>query len=406
MTTISATTPRSDLEGRVARIGVFNYLTSDRIVFGRPAAEALRDEAARLGAQRVFLMASGTMTRTTDEVDRVRHALGPRLAGVWSHMPPHTPRDAVVAAANEARALGADLIATFGGSSLTDAGKVVQICLKHGISDVDGLEPFRMITYPDGTRHIPQYEGPTIRQIAIPTTLSAGEFNSQAGCTDTRIKRKQSYRHPLLTPRAIILDPAPTRHTPMWVWLSTGVRAVDHAVELYCSNLANPITDASALHALRLLSRALPRVKQDPGDMDARLDCLFGAAISLVGRQADIPLGASHAIGHILGGTCDVPHGITSCLMLPHVLRYNRPVNAAKQADVAAAMGQPGADAADVVAELVRTLGLPQRLFEVGVTPEQFPLIAKNSMQDPSLHGNPRRITSEQQVIELLQAAA
>ncbi len=387
--------------------GMFTLPAIERVVYGQPAAEALKAEAQRLEATRVFLMVSGTMNRTTDEVAKLRAALGNRCAGVHDHMPPHTPRDAVIAAADTARDAKADLIVTFGGGSLTDAGKVVQLCLRHGIGDVDGLEPYRTRIGTDGKAVLPQFEGPIVRQITIPTTLSGGEFNHQAGCTDTRIKVKQSYRHPLFVPRAIILDPAPTVHTPMWVFLSTGMRAFDHATECLCAtSRSNPVWEASAQQAIRLLRRSLPRVKHDPGDLTARLECQLAVWLSLAGRLANVEMGASHAIGHILGGTCDVPHGYTSCVMLPHVLRYNRPVNAARQRLVAEAMGEPDGDAAELVAGFIAELGLPGRLSEVGVTRAQFPVIAKNCMHDAWLHTNPRKITAPEQVVEILEAAA
>jgi maleylacetate reductase len=387
--------------------GLFTLPAIERVVYGQPAGEALKAEAQRLDATRVFLMVSGTMNRTTDAVAKLRAALGNRCAGVHDHMPPHTPRDAVIEAANMARDAKADLIVTFGGGSLTDAGKVVQLCLRHGIRDVDGLEPYRAITGSDGTLTIPQFDAPIVRQIAIPTTLSGGEFNSQAGCTDTRIKVKQSFRHPLFVPRAIILDPAPTVHTPLWVFLSTGMRAFDHATESLCSmTRSNPVWETSAQQAIRLLRRGLPRVKQDPADLAARLECQLAVWLSLAGRQANVDMGASHAIGHILGGTCDVPHGYTSCVMLPSVLRYNRPVNQARQRLVAEAMGEPDGDAAELVAGFIAELGLPGRLSEVGVTRDQFAVIAKNSMHDPWLHTNPRKISAPEQVIEILETAA
>ena len=386
--------------------GQFTFPAIERIVYGKPAAEALKLEAQRLDATRVFLMVSGTMNRETDAVEKLRAALGNRFAGLHDRMPPHTPRDAVIETANAARASGADLLVTFGGGSLTDAGKVVQLCLRHNISDVDGLEPFRAITGADGKLNIPKFDAPVVRQIAIPTTLSGGEFNSQAGCTDTRIKVKQSFRHPLFVPRVSILDPAPTIHTPLWVFLSTGIRAFDHATESLCSLGSNPVTDASAQQAIRLLAGALPRVKDDPADLAARLECQLAVWLSLAGRQANVEMGASHAIGHILGGTCNVPHGYTSCVMLPSVLRYNLPANAARQRLVSEAMGQPEAPAADLIAGFIATLGLPGRLSEVGVTREQFPLIAKNTMHDPWLYTNPRKVASPEQVVEILELAA
>jgi maleylacetate reductase len=378
----------------------------DRIVYGEPAPEALRKEVERLGANRVFLIVSGTMNRTTDEVAKVCSALGSRYAGLYDRMPSHTPRTAVLEAASGARAAGADLIVSFGGGSVTDAGKMVQLCLRHAITDYDGFDAFRIVVNSDGTRIAPEYDGPTVRQIAIPTTLSAGEFHAQVGCTDDRRKIKQSYRHPLLVPRVTIFDPAPTVHTPLSTWLSSGVRAVDHATEGLCSQFANPASDASFLHALRLLSKALPRVRVKPDDLEARLECQLAIWLAMAGRQGGVQMGASHAIGHVLGGTCGVPHGYTSCIMLAHVLRYNRPANSERQQLIAAAMGRAGEDAAEVISAFVADLGLPRRLADVGVEPEQFALIAANTMHDGWLHMNPRKISSPEQVLQILEAAA
>jgi len=117
-------------------------------------------------------------------------------------------------------------------------------------------------------------------------------------------------------------------------------------------------------------------------------------------------MGASHAIGHVLGGSCGVPHGYTSCVMLPHVLRYNRAANAERQRLVAEALGHPGEDAADVMDNFVAELGLPRRLSEVGIGPEHFATIATNAMHDKWLHANPVKITSPEQVLKILEAAA
>jgi len=152
----------------------------ERIVYGEPAAAVLRDEAQRLNAGRVFLMVSRTMNRTTGEVAKMRDALGSRYAGLHDEMPPHTPRDAVLAATKAARAAGADLIVTFGGVSLTDAGKVVRIALQHGIDDLDGFDAFRFRVGTDGVPRNPEYAAPSVPQVSIPTTLSAGDF----GITD------------------------------------------------------------------------------------------------------------------------------------------------------------------------------------------------------------------------------
>src|SRR5215467_13723849 len=115
----------------------------EAVVFGKPAAEAIAEEARRLDAERVFLMVSGTLNRTTDEIDKVRRALGNRCAGVFDRMPPHTPRRAVIEAAAAARAAGADLIATIGGGSVTDGAKAVQLCLANDIRTPEALDHLR-----------------------------------------------------------------------------------------------------------------------------------------------------------------------------------------------------------------------------------------------------------------------
>lgn len=115
----------------------------ERVIFGRPAAETVAAQITRLGAKRVFLLVSRTLNRQTDEVRHIREALGERFAGLQDDMPAHSPREAVVACANEARAAQTDLLVTFGGGSVTDGGKVVTLCLKHDIRDIGGLEPFR-----------------------------------------------------------------------------------------------------------------------------------------------------------------------------------------------------------------------------------------------------------------------
>ena len=386
------------------REDVFEFPALERLIYGKPAAAALAAEVERIGAKRVFLVVSGTMNRTTDEVEKVRAALGSRYAGTYDSIPPFTPRSAVLEAARLARSVGTDLLVTFGGGSVTEGGKMVRLCLQHNITDVDGFDRFRLITHPDGTRSTPKYDGASIAQIAIPTTLSAGELTTGGGATDERVKRKFSHGNPQAIPRTVIFDPAPTVHTPLWVWLSTGVRAVDHAVEGLCSPHSNPVSDGMYQHALMLLGGSLLKTKRDPAD--ARLESFYGIWLAIAGRHGGVEMGASHAIGHALGGSCGVPHGYTSCVMLPHVLRYNRGVNAARQQLVAAALGHPGEDAADVLDQFIGELGLPRRLSEVGIGAAQFVTIATTAMHDRALHANPVKITSPEQVLKILEAAA
>ncbi len=384
--------------------GTMVFTRMNRVIFGQPTATAVVEEADRLGAERVFILASRTLNTETDEIAKVAAALGARYAGVHDHMPAHSPRDAVVACANAARDAGCDLLVTIGGGSVTDGGKAVTICLAHDITDVDGLEPFRSVVE-NGVRRNPAFAAPKVRQIAVPTTLSAGEFNARAGVTDTRLKLKQSFIHPGIVPETVVLDPAVTVHTPDWLWFSSGVRAVDHAVETLCSIDANEYTDGTSLQALRALGAGLSGVKANGNDLDARLRCLMGCWLSMVGIVTGTRLGASHAIGHILGGSAGVPHGHTSCVMLPCVMNYNGVVNGDRQRQVSAALGQPDRPAAELLDRFIRDLGMPRTLREVGVSETDLPRLAQNCMLDDWTFSNPRRIAGPEDVLEVLRAA-
>jgi maleylacetate reductase len=124
-----------------------------------------------------------------------------------------------------------------------------------------------------------------------------------------------------------------------------------------------------------------------------------------MGSQNGVTKGASHGIGHVLGGTADVPHGHTSCIMLPHVLRFNEPVNAARQAWVSEALGRPGDPAGDAVAALIASLDQPARLRDAGVRMDQLDTIAVESMHDRWVQTNPRKIDGPPAVRALLDAA-
>jgi maleylacetate reductase len=373
----------------------------DEVVFGEPAAEAIAAQMDRLAASRAFLMVSGTLRRETDEVAKIQKLLGPRCAGLFDAMPQHTPREAVIAASEAARTADADLIVTVGGGSITDGAKAVQLCLANGIRTASDIDTIRA-----AKGAIPQMNAPRVRQISVPTTIAGGEFSSIAGVTNTHTRVKEMLTHRFAMPRAVILDPALTVHTPEWLFLSTGIRAVDHCVEGLCSREAHPYADAQALKGLALLTSGLPRVKADPRDLDARMDCQIGTWLSTGPLTSGVPMGASHGIGYVLGAAYGVPHGYTSCVMLPAVMRWNRKANAARQALVADAMGHPGEDAADVLDHFIKTLGMPRSLREVRVASEHFDAIATQAMATPWVPRNPRKIDGPHDVREILDLAA
>lgn len=373
----------------------------EEVVFGRPASEAVVEQMDRVGAHRAFLMVSGTLNRETDEIEKIRRALGARCVGTFDAMPAHTPRSAVIAASDQARTANADLIISVGGGSITDGAKAVQLCLANDIRTVEGIDRIRAVKGAP-----PPMNAPRVRQISAPTTIAGGDFSPSAGVTNETTKVKEAVRHPLAIPRAVILDPALGSHTPEWLWLSTGIRAVDHCVEGICSGQSHPYADAQMLKGLSLLTQALPRVKADAGDLDARMNCQIGTWLSMGGLSSGIPMGASHGIGYVLGAEFGVPHGYTSCVMLPFVMRWNKSVNAERQALVSSAMGHPDEDAGDVLDAFIRGLGMPRRLREVKVGPENFDRIAQQAMHTPWVPRNPRKIEGPAQVREILDSAA
>jgi alcohol dehydrogenase class IV len=215
-----------------------------------------------------------------------------------------------------------------------------------------------------------------------------------------------------LAPRIVALDPAATRETPDRLWAGSGIRAVDHAVEIYLSRAPTPVTDAASLHAVRLLFEHLPRSLDRPGDDDARLACLQASWLSMLGVD-NVTLGLSHGIGHQIGARCGVPHGVTSCVMLPTVMARMVDVMPRRLAHLAAGMDraagalpepEAAARAAQLVRDLVTRLGLPTRLSEVGVGQEDLDQIADDAMRDFVVASAPVDVSREEIRSLLVQA--
>jgi maleylacetate reductase len=266
------------------------------------------------------------------------------------------------------------------------------------------MEPYRAGL--DGSKSAPvKVPAEPIRMLAVSTTLSASEFTPAAGVTDTRTSSKQSFGHRLFAPRSVILDPEATLDTPDWLLFCTGIRSVDHAVESYCSTLANPATEALSLQGLKLLYRALPAIKANPKDLKPRLDAQFGMWQAIAASTAGAGSGASHGIGYALGSTFGVAHGHTSCVMLPAVLRWNAKVNGERQRALSEAMGAPGRPAGDLIAELVAKLDQPGNLRAVGIKRENLDELAKRSLGYKPVKVNPRPIKTVEDVREILELA-
>ena len=380
--------------------GAHRFPRQDQVTYGRPAVEAVRELAASWGARRVLV----TTTRSLADglAKDFAAGLGDLCGGVFADIGAHSPREGVIKGAAEARRVGADLLVALGGGSVIDATKVMQLCLWADLTDVAQLDAYRA-GRGEGRVDVSAL-APGVRMIAVPTTLSAAEFTPFAGVSDAARRVKEGYTHPMLAPRAVVLDPAMTVATPAQLWFSTGMKAVDHAVEQLCHPVRAPYADALAADGLMRLARGLAATKADPGNLDARLECQFGMWLAISGSGSGRGMGPSHAIGHTLGGSYGVPHGITSCVTLPAVLAWTAPAAGERQAVISALLG--GASAADAVRNLVWSLDLPGDLKSVGIGPEDFADIAEHTMHDAGVRQSPRPITGPQDIVAILELAA
>ena len=387
------------------RPGSFNITAHERILWGRPAAAAVLEEADRYGAQRIFVTSTRSLTQKQNgPLQRLERALGSRHVGTYASIRSHSPREDVVAGAVEARAAKADLLVAVGGGSVIDATKAMQLCLWLALDSVDAMEPY-CVGFERHKSIAPPLPADPIRMLSVSTTLSASEFTENAGITQSRTNTKQSFRHRLFAPRTIVLDPAATLETPDWLLFATGIRSVDHAVENYCNSRASLATEALSLQGLKLLYRALPAIKRDPGALEPRQEAQLGMWQAIAASASGVPTGASHGIGYALGAGFGVPHGHTSCVMLPAVLTWNAAVNGERQQDLSAAMGAPGRSAGALIKELVLSLGQPVSLRAVGIKRENLDELAQRALSYQPVQLNPRPIKTVEDVRQILDLA-
>jgi maleylacetate reductase len=385
--------------------GTHHWPAQERVIYGKPAVEALAEEISRSGSKRIFVTTTRSITGGA-LVARIIEGLGDKFAGKFDAISAHSPRESVLAGAEALRAADADLIVAVGGGSVIDATKVMMLALWRGVRDVEALSALAGVRGRGGPEASAWGSDPQrLRMVAIPTTLSAAEFFQSAGVTDVQRHVKQMYAHPMFMPKAVILDPAATLETPMELLLSTGIRAVDHAVEGWCSIKSAPIADAANREAMRILASSLRGIHSDKDNLEQRALAQHGMWLSRIATMAGIPYGASHGIGYLLGGGRGVPHGITSCITLPAVMTWNETANAPRQAEVSAAFGGTGKAAGAAMKSFVANLGLPVRLRDVGIANEDLPAIAASWDGSGPLATNPRKVAGKEDLLEILQLA-
>jgi len=386
---------------------VFEMPRMDRVIYGRDAAARLGDQIRALGMRRPLVVASNTLATTTDVVDRLAGQCG--AVAVFHQVPAHVPREAVLDVASHFRQHGADGIVSIGGGTPVDCSKAAALAVATGVERTEDLDRHIVRYEHPGPAVVPAVDGTAPPHNAVGTTLSGGEFTPVAGVTDVTRGVKDILLADQITPRVAVLDPEIASLTPRELWLTTGVRAIDHIVEGFYSSRHNPHTDALFLDALRTFSTDLLASGDDPADLGLRERCQVAAWLAIV-HLKNVSTGLSHGLGHQLGARFGVPHGVTSCILLPPVMAFNRPVTADRQASLAEVMGvsvsgmtkDEAAEAAELrLRSMLADMGVPTRLRDVGVGPEHFRLLAEEALQDMIVAGNPRPVTVEDAVAVL-----
>ncbi|MDF2898206.1 MAG: putative alcohol dehydrogenase [Rhodococcus erythropolis] len=376
----------------------------ETVVQGVGAVREIGNELDRRGLRRVFLV-TGRSVSSGDAFAKLAADLGDRVVGTFNRIQAHNPVEGIVDLIHEARGADADAFVAVGGGSPVDAAKLAAIGLAEGSESVEDLSRnYLIFEYPTTIKQRP-LTGTPMPVFAVPTTLSAAEWDGFAGSVDHARDTKDLTVYLEATPQVVFLDPEFCAHTPRDLWATTGVRALDHAVETAYAKNAHPFTTALANGALALLAENLPKSVQDPHDYDAALKCQEAAWMSIIGVH-NVSLGLSHAIGHQLGAV-GIPHGVTSCIMLPHVMRFLEPATSAEQSRMAESLARVQGDnevlsAADRLERILDELKVPRRVSDFGVGREKMDGVARAALGDIVVRESPR-LVDESVIFALLE---
>jgi len=377
----------------------FNYFAPTKVIFGQGSIAELPMEVNALG-QKAFLVTDAGLIET-GLVDQVKKQLGDLLAGVYADVPQDSGMEIVDRGAQQALSAGAEVVVSLGGGSVIDTAKGMCIVMKEGgnLRDFEGMQ---MLTRPQ------------IPHVAIPTTSGTGsEVTSGAVVLDKKQGQKIIIFEYFNTPRTAILDPCMTANLPADLTAATGMDAMTHAVESYVAQARNPISDAAALHAIKLIVKYLPPAVANGADLVARGQMQI-AALLAGWAFSNAMVGLVHAMAHSLGAVCRIPHGLANGILLPHVMRYNLDDLPDRFADIAETLGVVAGDmdiagramaAADKMQAFARSLGLNQRLKDLNVTEEQLRACAELSLGDGSIIYNPRLVMDAEDVLSVYRMA-
>ena len=340
-----------------------------RVVFGAGTLAQLAPEAERLGLQRALVLSTpGHATLAQQVAER----LGARAAGVFAGAVMHVPIETAHEARHTAQRLGADGLVAVGGGSTTGLAKA--IALETGL-------PI----------------------LAVPTTYAGSEMTPIYGITEAGLKK--TGKDTRVLPRTVIYDPELTLSLPVALSVTSGMNAIAHAAEGLYAQDGNPVTALMAEEGIRALARALPAIGQQPGDLAARGDALYGAWLcgSVLGQ---VGMALHHKLCHTLGGSFNLPHAEVHTVVLPQAMAFNAAAAPEAMRRIEGALNIRGlASAAAGLFDLAQRHGAPVALRDIGMRAADLDRAADIAVRNP--YWNPRPITAAQrgEIRALLQQA-
>ena len=366
-----------------------NWSYPTAIKFGVGRIAELAEHAASIGLKKPLLVtdkALASLPITAAALD-VLAAAGMGRA-VFSEVDPNPNEGNMAAGIAAYLAGGHDGVICFGGGSALDLGKMVALMAHQrkdlSIWDLEDIDDW--YTRADGAKIAPI--------IAVPTTAGTGSEVGRAGVlTNSVTHKKKIIFHPKLMPAITICDPALTVGMPRFITAGTGMDALAHCLEAYCSPFYHPMSQGIALEGMRLVFENLPKVFANPNDLDARAHMMSAAAMGAVAFQKG--LGAIHSLSHPVGAVYGTHHGTTNAVVMPMVLDFNRAAIEDRLDKAAAYLGIAGGfdGFRTSVMNLRGTLGIPANLTAMGVQADRLDDLAEMALEDPSCGGNPVPLT-------------
>jgi alcohol dehydrogenase class IV len=349
------------------------YLTD--IYFGFGAVECVSSLLADWGVKRPLVVTDAGLVR----LGLVKR-LGLDAAEVYDGTETNPTEANLRACLAQYRRAGCDGLVAFGGGAPLDLAKLVGLMAKHA----PPLEQYAILH--GGVARI----GPDMPPlVAVPTTAGSGSEVGRAALLKLDSGRKLGFLSAHLLPKAAVCDPDLTLSVPPVLTAATGMDALSHCVETYCSKRMNAVADAIALEGLARGWQAIRRARADGADLEARAGMMH---CSLMGGLAfQKGLGAVHSLSHPVGAAAGLHHGTLNALFLAPVLRFNASHCAPKLEGMARAMGlSAGAEVPQAIDALVAELGLPQRLRDLGVERGTLRGLAAQAADDHCTPTNPR----------------